>query len=74
MKEEKMKTIAESIKKARKNKGYSQKRLSMRTGIPQTTIANWETGASFPTVINLIPIADALGVTLDELVGRSKNV
>lgn len=64
-------TIGEAIKKARLDKGYSQTKLSMKTGVPSTTIVMWEKGRSFPNVINLLPIADVLGVTLDELVGRT---
>ena len=64
-------TIGESIKKAREDKGYSLNKLSMKSGIFFTTISSWEQGRAFPTIINLIPIADALGVTLDELVGRN---
>ena len=64
-------TIGQAMKKARLDKGYSQARLSMKSGISSQNISYWEHGISFPTIINLIPIADALGVTLDELVGRT---
>lgn len=63
-------TIGESIRKARLDKGYSQTKLSIKSGISVSVISYWETGRVFPTLINLIPVADALGVTLDELVGR----
>lgn len=59
------------MKKARTDKGYSQSKLSIKSGINTMSISQWERGKAFPTIINLIPIADALGVTLDELVGRN---
>ena len=63
-------TIGQAMKKARLDKGYSQTRLSMKSGMSVQNISQWETGKVFPTIINLIPIAEALNVTLDELVGR----
>lgn len=64
-------TIGEAIKKARNDKGYSRAKLSRRSGIGVATICLWESDKSNPTVVMLICIADVLGVTLDELVGRT---
>lgn len=64
-------TKGEAMKKARMDKGYSQNKLSIKAGISVQNISQWERDKVFPTIINLIPIADALGVTLDELVGRN---
>lgn len=64
-------TIGQAMKKARLDKGYSQARLSTKSGISSQNISLWESNKAFPTIINLIPIAEALGVTLDELVGRT---
>jgi transcriptional regulator with XRE-family HTH domain len=66
-------TISEAIRTARENKGYSRNKLAMKAGINQQSISNWELGLSFPNIINLIPIADALNISLDELVGRELN-
>lgn len=66
-------TILEAIKKAREAKGYSLQTLAKKSGINASTINKWETRGSFPTIINLIPVADALGISLDELVGRVKR-
>lgn len=63
-------TIGEAIKKARESVGYSQNKLSIKSGICVQSISNWELGKAFPSIINLIPIADALNISLDELVGR----
>ena len=66
-----MLTIGESIKNARVAKGYTISDLARKAGITFQTLYKWETGKTYPNVFNLIPIADVLGVTLDELVGRT---
>ncbi len=63
-------TIGEAIKKARKDKGLSQKQLAEMSGVCWVSISYYETGRAFPSILNLISLADALSVTLDELVGR----
>lgn len=63
--------IGEAIKKARLDKGYSILELAEIAQVTFNTIYKWENGKTYPNVYNLIPIADALGLTLDELVGRT---
>ncbi len=36
-------------------------------GVSRTTIANWESGTKFPKIDRLLMIADAYGVTVDDL-------
>jgi transcriptional regulator with XRE-family HTH domain len=64
-------TIGESIRNTRLSKGLSQNKLAIISGVSVQNICNYEQNRSFATIINLIPLADALGVTLDELVGRT---
>jgi predicted transcriptional regulator len=63
--------IGEAIRKARLDKGYSILKMAEIAQVTFNTVYRWEKGISYPNVFNLIPIADALGVTLDELVGRT---
>lgn len=63
-------TIGENIRAVRESKGYSRTRLAKRAYISPMTIQMWETDKYVPTVSLLIAVADILGVTLDELVGR----
>lgn len=65
-------TIGQAIRTARERKGYSRNKLALKAGINQQSISNWERGLSFPNIIMLIPVADALNISLDELVGRNK--
>ena len=63
-------TIGEGIKKARTEKGWTQAQLAIEAGILSLSVSFYETGRTYPSVLNLISIADALEVSLDELVGR----
>ncbi len=63
--------LAENIKKLRKKKGVSQDKLAKLADVTHTTLVKIESGVnSNPTIKTLKKIADALGVTLDGLVGR----
>ena len=63
--------IGEAIKKARLDKGYSKYRLAKEANVTFQTLGKWEKGENYPNIYNLIPIADALNISLDELVGRT---
>ena len=53
--------IRKMLKKAREEKGITQKELSEKTGLTQSNISNIEKGVSKPTIDSLKKIADALG-------------
>ncbi|MBE6618395.1 MAG: helix-turn-helix transcriptional regulator [Ruminococcaceae bacterium] len=63
-------TIGESIRKVREERGYSRQRLARKLGLHLMTIVQWERDVSYPRMKPLIALADALNVSLDELVGR----
>ena len=63
--------ISENIKEYRKKKGLSQDRLAKLADVTHTTLVKLESGANDnPTIKTLKKIADALKLSLDELVGR----
>lgn len=63
--------ISANIKKYRKRKGLSQDKLAKLADVTHTTLVKLESGANDnPTVKTLGKIADALEISLDELVGR----
>lgn len=70
----------EGIKAIRTRAGLSQAEVAERMGVPQGHVSRWETGRHKPTRENLERIADALGVSLwqlvlaEELVERHKAV
>lgn len=63
-------TIGENIKRIRKLKGITISTLSEQTGYSLQHISCIERNKCSPRLITAIDIADALGVTIDELVGR----
>lgn len=59
------------VKRLREAKGRSIPEMVERTGLSDTTYRNFEDGSSKnPQMDKLIALADGLGVSLDELVGR----
>lgn len=57
------------LKKARANTGFTQREVAKETRIPQSTIANYETGRTEPDIENLGILADFYGVSADWLIG-----
>ena len=63
--------LSENIKKLREKKGWTQQDLAYHTKLSYNTISKIEQGASQkPIMQTLIKLADALNVSLDDLVGR----
>ena len=61
--------LAENIKKFRKQRGISQEELARKAGATYSTLIKLESGSNKnPTVKTLQQIAQALDVTLDDLV------
>ena len=59
------------IKQLRKEKGITQENLSAMVGISQVTVSEYENGRNYPSVENLLKIADHFGVSTDYLLERS---
>lgn len=61
----------QNLVKLRKQKGWSQERLATESGISYNTLIKLERGGIVnPKIETVIKLADALNVSLDELVGR----
>ena len=65
-----MRTIGASMKIARQIRGKTQKELAEEVGVHVTTIWRAENDQSYPGILLLSALADALGVGLDEYIGR----
>lgn len=66
--------LAENIKRIRKKKGLTQEKLARLADISHNTLVKIEMGmAKEPTITTVRKIADALNVSIDELVGRKKQ-
>lgn len=60
----------ESIRRARERAGLTQKELAAHLGVDAMQLSRWETGRLTPRLKTAADIADALDISLDELVGR----
>lgn len=62
-----MKNFTKKMRECRINLGITQKELAKRTHLAPATISAYENGVKSPTLDNAIAIADALGMSLDDL-------
>lgn len=66
--------LAENIRKLRTKKGLSQEKLARLADISTATLVKIEAGtAKEPTITTVTKIADALEVSIDDLIGRKRN-
>ena len=59
--------FANFIKIYRKEKGLTQQQLAELVGVTEKAVSKWETGRGMPDISLLIPISEALGVKVSEL-------
>lgn len=60
--------FGERLKQYRKARGLTQQELADLLGVSNKSVSRWESG-SYPDVATLGPLAHALGVTVDDLLG-----
>lgn len=63
-------TIGKSMKAARERAGLTRRQLSERSGVHVLTIGKQERDESVPRLLNVIDLADSLGITIDEYIGH----
>ena len=61
--------FSERLKQIRQQKGLSQQELAERLCVVRQTISKWEKGLSLPDAEMLVNLADALGISVYELLG-----
>lgn len=64
--------LRERLIKLREKSELSLRELAEKTGIPRTTIRDWEIGATLPGARHLIKLADYYGVSVDYILGRDE--
>lgn len=69
-----MKTaFAQNLRKYRKICGMTQTALAKELHYSHTAIANYESGRNEPSLSDLCHLADVLGVSTDQLLGRDSK-
>lgn len=67
------KAVGQRIARARREKGWTQRQLAEHLHISDRTVSKWERGAGLPDVALLVPLADALGLTVTELLDGARE-
>lgn len=62
--------FSKNLKYLREKNNLSQNKLAEKIGVNQTTIARWEDDNRIPTIDNAIDVAEALNVSLPDLLGK----
>ena len=62
-----------NLKLLRKQKGYTQIAVQMKTGIEQALLSKFETGERIPPTETLLVLADFYGVSIDYILCRTEN-
>jgi transcriptional regulator with XRE-family HTH domain len=65
--------LGRKIADARRRLGLTQGDLALRVGVTAQAVSKWEQGRSCPDIAILDEIADALGISLFELLGMDEN-
>ena len=62
-------TFGERLRRIRKERGYTQKDVGMKTGIARHLISHYERGDNEPSLSRIEWLCEALNVTATELLG-----
>ncbi len=61
--------LGSNIRNFRKNKGFTQEELAGMLGVTPQAVSRWESEAGLPDISMVVPIARALNITTDMLLG-----
>jgi transcriptional regulator with XRE-family HTH domain len=65
--------MGEQFQRVRQAQNLTQAELARRAKVPVRSLQEWEQGTRIPRFDRVIQLADALGVSLDELAGRTAH-
>jgi len=69
-----MASFGDRLKKYRHEKGMTQQELADLLGVSNKTVSRWESEGGYPDVSMLVPLARALGVTVDDLLDGERPI
>ncbi len=65
--------LAKNISELRESKGFTQTQLAKLAGLPRSTLTHLESGAGNPSLSNLMAVASALQVNVEELLTKPRR-
>ena len=65
-------TLSDNIRRLRIERGLTQEQLAARVGVSAQAVSKWETSDTYPDGALLLPLANALDSSLDELFGNER--
>jgi transcriptional regulator with XRE-family HTH domain len=65
--------MAKFILEKRKQNNLTQKQLAVKLNISDKTVSKWERGMGYPDISLLVPLAEALGVTANDLLNGEER-
>ena len=65
-----LRNFGQTLRTVRQRAGMSQEELAARAGLDRTYVGGAERGERNVSLVNLVRLANALGVSLSELVGQ----
>jgi len=68
-----MNDIGQKIKELRKKNGFTQEELAGSLGVTFQSVSKWETGSTTPDLGLIVPLAQILNVSTDELLGMHSD-
>ena len=66
-------TFGQRLSRLRKEKGLTQEEIASKVTISPQAVSKWENDISSPDILTLGQLADLLGVSVDELLGREEG-
>lgn len=66
--------LGETIQALRRQKNLTQEQLAERVGVSRQAVSKWELNNALPDTDKLVPLARALGVSAEELLGNADRL
>lgn len=67
-------TTGEKIQTSRKKQGLTQEQLAQGLGVSRQAVSRWELDEALPETANLLPLAKALGCSIDWLLDPAQGL
>ena len=67
-------TTGQKIQALHKGRGLTQEQLAARLGVSRQAVSRWELDETLPDTQNLLPLKEALGVSIDTLLDSTRGL